>query len=172
MSLMPSVPTSFFMGQQRKDGLRLKVRWRRGLAYADVCLPAAFEGYENVLHGALVFGILDTLIWYAVFMETGKSCMTRKTDMDYFKPVMCGVNYRAYGKLLRVEDRDVWTTAWIENREKERLAQVTALFREPKEIDYGRIAERLDFTGVSPEVKEVFLSAARRYDEAQAGNGR
>ncbi len=169
MSLLPSFKTSFFAGQERSDGLQLKIRYRRGIVYTDITISRKFEGYENVVHGGMLFGILDTLIWYAIFMAIGKSCMTRKTDMDFLKPVMCGVTYRAQAKVERVEDRDIWATAWIEDAQKERYARVTALFREGKGIDYRKILDRLDFTGVPPEVREVYVAAAKRTEELSKG---
>ena len=57
-----------------------------------------------------------------------------------------------------VEGRDVWATAWIEDADKERYAQATALFRESKGVDRERVLSRLDFTGVSPEIREFFSS--------------
>jgi uncharacterized protein (TIGR00369 family) len=159
MSLLPVYQKSFFMGQQRPDGLQLEMRYRKGLVYSDINVSSAFQGYEGVVHGGIEFGILDVLMWYVIFLETRKICMTRKTDMDFLKPVLCGTPYRARAELLRVEDRDVWARGWIENREKETCAQVTALFREAKNAasGYKDLVERMDFTGVSPEMKRMIL---------------
>ncbi len=161
MSLLPVSRKSFFTGVERPDGLGLQMHFRRGLVYTDIVVARAFEGYENTVHGGMIFGILDTIMWYAIIMATKKICMTRKTDMDFFKPMKCNTQYRGEGKLLRVEGRDVWATAWIDDAEKERCAQVTALFREPKRLDRERLLSRLDFTGVSPEIRELFLLGTR-----------
>lgn len=161
MSLLPVYKNSFFVSQQRLDGMRLKMRYGRGLVYTDMSIGSAFEGYEDVVHGGMLFGVLDVIMWYAIFLETGKICMTRKTDMDFLKPVMCDTPYRAQGKLLRIEDRDVWATAWIEDGQKERCAQVSALFREAKSIDYERFMASFDFAGVSAPMRERFMSAVR-----------
>jgi acyl-coenzyme A thioesterase PaaI-like protein len=158
MSLLPGYRKSFFMGQQRPDGLRLKMKYRKGLVYTDVNVSDAFQGYEGVVHGGMLFGILDVLMWYAIFIEERKVCMTRKTDMDFFKPVLCDKPYRAQGKLLRVEDRDVWATGWIEGGDREKCAQVTALFREAKGVAYQDVVNRMDFTDVSLEVRKLLLS--------------
>ena len=158
MSLLPVYQKSFFTSQYRTDGLGLKIRYRRGLVFTDMTVSNAFEGYEEVVHGGMLFGILDVLMWYAIFMESKKICMTRKTDMDFLKPVLCGHSYRAAGQLLRVEDRDVWATGWIEDAGKERCAQATALFREAKGIDYGDFVRRFDFAGISPEIRDFILS--------------
>jgi acyl-coenzyme A thioesterase PaaI-like protein len=162
MSLLPAYKNSFFTSQRRLDGMRLQMRHRRGLVYTDMSIGNSFEGYEDVVQGGMLFGVLDVIMWYAIFLETGKICMTRKTDMDFLKPVVCDTPYRAQGKLLRIEDRDVWATAWVEDGQKERYAQVSALFREARSIDYERFIASFDFSGVSAPMRQRFISAARR----------
>ena len=39
--------------------------------------------------------------------------MTRKTEMEFLKPVLCNTLYRAEGKLIRVEEKDVLVSAWV-----------------------------------------------------------
>lgn len=162
MEVLPVYRASFFVNQQRKDGLRLKMLYDNNMVYCNMNIDTRFEGYHGVVHGGILFGILDVIIWYAIFMETKKICMTRKTDMDFFKPVLSNVPYKACGKLLRVEERDYWATAWIEDHDGDRCGQVTALFRESKNLDYNDFVKNLEFTGTSPEMKEFFLSVAKQ----------
>ena len=159
MSLLPFDRESFFTGKNWPDGPPLRLHFDEGRVYADITLDRNFEGYENVVFGGMLFGILDVIMWYSIVMGTRKICMTRKTDMEFLKPVMCGITYRAEGELLRVEERDVWATAWIRDKAGERYAQATALFRQAKGVDNARSVSRFDFSGVSPEIKEIFLSA-------------
>jgi acyl-coenzyme A thioesterase PaaI-like protein len=156
VSLLPVYRKSFFSSPERSDGLGLSFRYRRGVVYTDMTIATQFEGYDDLVHGGMLFGILDVIMWYAIFLGTKKICMTRKTDMEFLKPVACGVTYRAQGKLARVEDRDVWATAWIEDGQKERYAQASALFREAKHLDYDRFLNNLNFTGVSPAIRKLF----------------
>ena len=159
MSVLPVYGKSFFSSLDRSDGLGLALRYRRGLVYTDMTIGTTFEGYDDVVHGGILFGILDVIMWYAIFLGTKKICMTRKTDMEFLKPVQCDATYRAQGKLVRVEDRDVWATAWIEDTQKERYAQASALFREAKHLDYDRFIGNFNFTGVSPEIRKLIMSA-------------
>lgn len=162
MEVLPVYRASFFVNQQREDGLRLRILYDNDLVYCNMTIDRRFEGYDGVVHGGMLFGILDVIIWYAILMETKKICMTRKTDMDFFKPVLTNTTYKACGRLLRVEERDYWATAWIEDQGGERCAQVTALFRESKNIDYDDFVKNLEFRDTSPEMKEFFLSVARQ----------
>jgi uncharacterized protein (TIGR00369 family) len=106
MEVLPVYRASFFVNQRRKDGLRLKMLYDNNMVYCNMNIDTRFEGYHGVVHGGILFGILDVIIWYTIFMETKKICMTRKTDMDFFKPVLSNVTYKACGKLLRDEERD------------------------------------------------------------------
>jgi len=162
MSLLPVYKSSFFVSPHRPDGLRLKMTYANGLVSTDMSIGTGFEGYEDVVHGGMLFGVLDVIMWYAIFLESGKVCMTRKTDMDFLKPVMCDTSYRAAGRLLSIEERDVWAEGWIDDKSGERCAQVKALFREAKIIDYKRFMASFDFTGVSDPIKERFISLGRR----------
>jgi acyl-coenzyme A thioesterase PaaI-like protein len=155
MSLLPAFKQPF-AGLERSEQQKIRVHLRHDTVCTDIVVGRAYEGYENVAFGGMVFGILDVLMWYAIFMSTKKVCMTRKTDMDFLRPVICGRPYHGQGKLLRVEERDVWATAWIEDANHERCAEATALFREAKALEYDRFVDRFDFTDVSPEIKEFF----------------
>ena len=157
MTRLPAYRKSFFTGQDRTDGLRLELHYTSGLVYSDIIVGRAFEGYENVVHGGMLFGVLDVIMWYTILIATKKTCMTRKTEVEFLKPVVCEAPYRAQGRFLRSEGRDFWVSSWIEDAEKERCVDVVALFREPKEIDRERLLGKLDFTGVSAEIRELFL---------------
>ena len=156
--VLPVYKDSFFCGLTREDGLKLKMMYKPGLVYCDVNLDNRFEGYTDVLHGGMIFGILDVIIWYAIFMETKKIGMTRKTEMEFLKPVMCGSPYIAKGRFLRIEDRDIFATAWMEDNQGDVYAKVDALFREGKDLSLHHFINKFDFSCADPEIKAYFLS--------------
>jgi len=162
VSRLPVGHTSIFTGKSRKDGLQLNVEYEDHLVFADMNIPNGFQGLSNMVHGGFLFGILDTLIWYVIIMETRKITMTRKTDMDFLKPVRCNAPYRALAKLERVEDRDIWATAWIEDNDKECYCRLTGLFREGKIINHARLFSHLDYSDVTPEIKDFFVSLGKK----------
>jgi len=156
--ILPVYKDSFFCGFNRKDGLQLKMVYEKGLVYCEVNIDNRFEGYTDVLHGGIIFGILDVIIWYAIFMETKKICMTRKTETEFFKPVLCGTPYLAKGQFLRIEGKDVHATAWIEDKNSEVYASVYALFREARNISYDDFINKFDFSRTTPSIKKHFMS--------------
>lgn len=158
MSILPVYATSFFASEKRPDGMQLVIRYEDGVIYTNVNLDGRFEGYKGVLHGGMVFGILDVLLWYSILMETRKICMTRKTEMEFLKPVLCNTPYRAEARVIAVEERDIIAFAWIQDEHGEHCAEVKAIFREAKGIDMAQLVESFDFSKSTPDMKEFFYS--------------
>lgn len=158
MEIMPVYKQSFFCRPDREDGMRLNVIYEDHTVYCDMVVDNRFEGYHDVVHGGMLFGILDVLMWHIIFMETKKVGMTRKTEMEFFKPVMCNEQYKAIGKFDRVVGRDIYASAWIEDSEGECYARVTALFKEGKNLSAPDFLKNLDFSNTTPEIKEYFMS--------------
>jgi uncharacterized protein (TIGR00369 family) len=158
---LPAYGQSFFLSPKRKDGLQLTMMYEDSCVYTDFFVDRRFEGYTNVVHGGMIFGVLDVILWYVILMETKKMAMTRKVEMEFFKPIMCGAHYRARGKFIRIEKKDIHASAWVEDEHGEVYSRVNAIFREAKEIDMAAILERLDFSITAPELKEFFLSLAK-----------
>ena len=165
--ILPVYKDSFFVSPKREDGLKLDMFYEDHVVYTDMRVDTRFEGYEDVVHGAMAFGVMDVIIWYVIFMETQKICMTRTTDMEFLKPVMCNATYRAKGRVDRVEDRDFHASAWIEDVSGEVCARVSVLFREAKGLDYADFVSKLDFTRCEDGVKEHFHAAVKALREGQ-----
>lgn len=158
MNVLPIYRQSFFVSPDREDGLKLNMMYDNHAVYCDMVVDNRFEGYRDLVHGGMLYGILDVIIWYVIFMETKKVGMTRRTEMEYFKPVLCNIPYRAIGKFDRIEDRDIYATAWIEDRNGECYARVNALFKEGKDLSATDFLNNLDFRFTPPEIKAHFFS--------------
>jgi uncharacterized protein (TIGR00369 family) len=157
---LPAYGQSFFLSPARKDGLQLTMMYEDSCVYTDFFVDSRFEGYTNVVHGGMIFGVLDVILWYIILMETKKIAMTRKVEMEFFKPIMCGTHYKARGKFIKIDKKDIHASAWVEDEDGEVYARVNAIFREGKETDMAAILERLDFSATAPELKDFFLSLA------------
>ncbi|MBP1747851.1 MAG: putative Thioesterase superfamily protein [Deltaproteobacteria bacterium] len=155
---LPAFRRSFFVSPKRKDGLQLQMFYQDGMVYCDLFVDNRFEGYAEVLHGGMIFGVLDVIIWYVIFMRIKKIAMTRKVDMEFLRPVMCNSSYRAKGELTKIEDKNIFATAWVEDASGEVYARVNAIFREGKSSDAAAFIDRLDFSETAPAIKDYFLS--------------
>ncbi len=155
---LPAYKKSFFLSPERPDGLQLQIFHEDGIVYSDLFIDNRFEGYAEVLHGGMIFGILDVIVWYAIVMRTKIVAMTRKAEMEFFKPIMCSTPYRAKAEMLRIEDRDIISTAWIEDSAGEVYARLNAVFREARGLAMDAFIDRFDFSTTTPAIKEYFLS--------------
>jgi acyl-coenzyme A thioesterase PaaI-like protein len=149
------------MGSERKDGLQLEMTYENGCVFTDFVVDNRFEGYKDVVHGGMTFGVLDTILWSIIFMETKKLAMTKKVEMEFIKPLLCNTHYCAKSRLLSVEEKDIRATAWIEDAQGEVYARVDAVFREGKGMNPASLVKRYDFSAVPQAIKDHFLSAAK-----------
>lgn len=155
---LPAYKRSFFLSPEREDGLQLQMHYENGIVYSDLFVDNRFEGYAEVLHGGMIFGVLDVIIWYVIFMRTKKIAMTRKVEMEFFKPVMCNSLYRAKGDLVKIEEKNIFATAWVEDTAGEIYARVNATFREGKDFDVAAFIDRFDFSTTTPDIRDYFQS--------------
>lgn len=155
---LPAYKYSFFCGTERPDGLQLAMTYEDHMVVCDLLVDNRFDGYTNVVHGGMIFGIMDVMLWYVIFMETKKICMTRRTEAEFLKPVLCNTLYKAKAQFRRISDGDVHASAWIENESGEMCAKIDALFRESKDIRLHSLEEDFDFSTTTPEIKKHFLS--------------
>ena len=165
---LPAYRDSFFCSPDRPDGIQLAMTYEDRSVLCDMFVDNRFEGYTNVVHGGMVFGILDVMIWYAIFMETKKICMTRRTDSEFLKPVMCNEVYKAKARFRSMKGRDVLASAWVENKDGDVCAKVEAVFREARDIPPRAFMDKFDFSYAAPEITAHFLS---RLDEAPEEGG-
>jgi hypothetical protein len=52
----------------------------------------------------------------------------------------------------------VIVSAWVQDAEGERYAEVNGIFREAKGLDIAEFVDSFDFTDSSPEIREFFYS--------------
>ena len=158
MSILPVYMDSFFASKERPDGMGLTIQHENGIVYTNMLVDRRFEGYKGVVHGGMVFGILDVIMWYTILMNTRKICMTRRTEMEFVKPVLCDVTYRAEARLVGIEEKDVIASAWIHDGQGEHYAEVNGIFREAKGLDVEEFVNSFDFNESSARIKEFFYS--------------
>jgi uncharacterized protein (TIGR00369 family) len=158
---LPAYKRSFFLSPERSDGLQLTMMYEDSRVYTDLFVDRRFEGYMNVVHGGMIFGVLDVILWYIILLETRKMAMTRKVEMEFLKPIACNTHYKAQGKFIKIDEKDIHASAWVEDENGEVYARVNAVFREGKKIDLQGVADRMELDTAAPELKEFFLSLGR-----------
>ena len=170
MGVLPIYKRSLFCSPNRADGLGLTMTYENGLVQCRVLVDNRFEGYEDVIHGGILTGILDTMIWYSILLDGRRICMTRNIDIDFFKPVLCNRPYGAKSRFLGVEGKDVHAEGWIEDENGEVCTRLTGMFREAKDVPLSTIVNRFDFSRAAPEIKD-YLFALVEEQERRADKG-
>ncbi len=160
MSLLPCYKDCFFCGPHG-DGLRMLIQFKEGTVFSDFALDAKFQGYDKVAHGGIVTGILDEVMWWTIFVVAGKISVTRKMDTEFIRPVYCATAYRVKAKLLEQRHGNIYVSGAIEDNHGKVAAKGNGLFRPARHIMPGELAAKLDFSHVSPEMKESLLVALK-----------
>jgi acyl-coenzyme A thioesterase PaaI-like protein len=112
-----------------------------------------------MLHGGIITGILDEVMWWTLFMETKKICATWKIEVEFKSPVVCGKAYHASGHLLpATHNADYLAAGTIEDESGKTCAAGNASFRIMRGVTLEDLMEQLDFRGVPPEMQSLFQS--------------
>lgn len=157
MSRLPCYKECFFCGPEG-DGLKMKIELADGVVSCDFAVAAKFQGWDDVAHAGIVTGIMDEVMWWTIFAETRKLTLTRKLETEFLRPVYCGKPYRVQGKLVRQEHGNIHVEATIAGEDGKAAARGIGLFRVARNIGSSEFATKLDFSHVSPEMKEMLLS--------------
>jgi uncharacterized protein (TIGR00369 family) len=120
----------FGCGPANHHGLHLEFFLaQNGAVVSSPVIAAAFDGHPGNLHGGIIATLLDEAMSKAV-RASGKASMTRKMEVEYLRPVPSGVSIRIEGRVVRKEDRKLWTEARILDGEDKLLAHAKGLFIE------------------------------------------
>jgi acyl-coenzyme A thioesterase PaaI-like protein len=157
MEIFPSQKDSFFISQERSDGLKLKVMWDDDRVYADLRLGERFSSEADSSSSSILLGIMDVMMWCAILVATGKIGVTRKINAHFIKPVTGDEPIRASGHYINIDERDIHVMAYIKDDSGDLCATADAVFRENK-VSVDQAIKRIDFTGTSSRVQMLFQS--------------
>lgn len=115
-----------------------------------------FQGYVGMLHGGIVTGILDEVMWWTLFMEERVVCATSKIEVHFKRPVLCGNSYVASGSLLKVTGRTYQMSGRIEDEKGYECARSAGSFRKIEKYTLDDVVKHLDFRGVPPDIRSLF----------------
>ncbi len=160
MGLLPGYKKCFFCGPAT-GGLALELQYADGAAFCEFTADERFQGYDGMLHGGIVTGILDEVMWWTLFMETGMLAATWKIDVEFRRPILCRNEYRVSGNLVGPVRAAHHLAARIEDASGKTCAAAKGFFRRNKGITLEDLAGHLDFRGVPQEIRSLFHSSDR-----------
>ncbi len=153
--LLPGYKKCFFCGPAT-GGLALELQHAAGAVFCEFTADQKYQGYDGVMHGGIVSGILDEVMWWALFMETRLITATSKIEVEFRRPIICGEAYRAKGQALRSAHGTYIVSGLIEDAPGRACAKARGFYRKTKGFTIEDITGHLDFRGVSPEVRALF----------------
>jgi uncharacterized protein (TIGR00369 family) len=157
--LLPKYQKCFFCGPAT-GGLGLEILYADEEAVCEFVAHEKFQGYDGMLHGGIVTGVLDEVMWWTLFVTTRVVSATWKIEVEFRRPVNCGTRYRASAHLLGPAPKGYHLSAEIIDEEKRVCARATGLFRKTKGFCLEDVVKVLDFRGVSPHTRSLFRHTA------------
>lgn len=158
MSRLPGYEGCLFCGPEHPEGLHLQMYYRDGTVVADLSVRNFFQGYGNLVHGGIIAGLLDEVMWWAVTLQTRQLSMTRKAETEYLHAVRCEMPYTVKGRLLEAKHNTFFAAAAIEDPSGRAVSRGSSVFRPVKTISIAEFQKKLDLTRVSPDMRGIFCS--------------
>lgn len=84
---LPSSRGCFICGKDNPIGLKVAFTQTPSGAQATVHPGKEFSGFEGVLQGGVVAGLMDDAMWYAIYAQSGIVTMTAELTVRYKAPV-------------------------------------------------------------------------------------
>jgi len=159
---LPRTKQCFFCGRTT-NGLCLELQYLDGGTLCQFTPPEVFQGFGGILHGGIITGILDEVMFWAVLMETQKICVTVKIETVFKRPIFCGRTYRASGRLLHTPyDTDYFAQGTITDESGKNCATGKASFHIMRGMTIEDMQKDLIFTGISREMRSLFYAPKNR----------
>jgi uncharacterized protein (TIGR00369 family) len=119
----------FGCGSQNPIGLQLKFALSpNGKSYAcEFELGSSFVGPPGHAHGGIIATILDEAMGKANKLK-GKVALTRRIEVDYFRPVPLGQPLVVEGRVLRMTGRALYNIGELRNAKGHILARSRGKF--------------------------------------------
>jgi len=146
----------FACGELSEHGLHLDLHVEGETCWTELELSAAFQGWEEIVHGGIVATILDEVMAWAL-ASTDAWGVTARMTVEFRRPVRVGTRVRAEGWLVERRRRllataarlvDAETGTELATAEGTYVAAPEARKRELKErYGYGRPPSRRDAPG-------------------------
>jgi len=97
-------------------------------AKASGKIPEHFKGFSEIAHGGSVAGILDDVMWWAIYFSHDACTLTGELKVRYLKPVPVETPIIVHGWVKESRGRLYKTAASLYLKDGEELAKAEATF--------------------------------------------
>lgn len=117
-----------------KDGLHVRFAGNADEVRADVQIDALYQGFDGLVHGGILAGIVDDAMWHAIHQQHGDFPVTAELTIRYHKPARIAEPLTVVGRLVSYRRRLMVAEAVIENHQGETVVSAEGRFMPiPKE---------------------------------------
>lgn len=162
MSVLPWNRASFYTSQDREDGLKIKIMHDAGSVYSNIVIDPRYNDYSGYADRDLIFGIIDEVIWYVIIIQLKKISVTKKVSVEFYEPLQCNVPYRVEAKVEKTEGKDVFVTAWAQDKEGKQYIKLKGIFSAISNTPIQDFLKNFDYRDCSDEIKEFFHSLGKK----------
>jgi uncharacterized protein (TIGR00369 family) len=117
----------FACGSLNEHGLQLDLHLGDGRSWAELELPARFEGWAGIAHGGILATLLDEVMAWALVARDNWG-VTARLAVDFRRPVPIGQSIRAEGWIVRSRRRLVDTAGHVVDSDGTILARAQAVY--------------------------------------------
>ena len=134
----------FACGQLNVQGLRLVLHAAGDRCWAELSIPATFQGWEGITHGGVVSAILDEVMAWSL-IGADRLGFTARLEVDFRRPVPIETPIRAEGWIEERRRRRFDTRATLKNSATDEvLAEARAIYLGAAVGQEAALRERYD----------------------------
>jgi len=127
--LPPEYRECFVCGEDNERGVQLLDIRREGDIVRATFNPQAFQqGFPGVMHGGIVFAVLDEAMAYACVLVGGRWAATAKTEVRFRKATPIDEPLRLEGGITKGDGRRFSTWSKLYRADGSLTAEATGLF--------------------------------------------
>ncbi|UCC66585.1 MAG: PaaI family thioesterase [Deltaproteobacteria bacterium] len=104
MEKIPSYKPCFFCGKENPYGLQLNLFAEGEEIRSEFQVAERYCGLQGFIHGAILFGVLDEVMWWAASWQQSSACLTVEMTVRYRRPAPIDRRYQASARVA--EDRN------------------------------------------------------------------
>jgi acyl-coenzyme A thioesterase PaaI-like protein len=119
----------FVCGENNEFGIQLLDIRREGDVVRAAFMPKSYQqGFPNVMHGGIVFAVLDEVMAYACVLLAGKWAATAKTEVRFRKATPVDQELQLEGGITKGDGRRFSTWSKLLLADGTVMAEATGLF--------------------------------------------
>ena len=122
----------FFCGRDNESGLKLIFYHddEAGEVFTDYTPESQFCGQGEVFHGGMQMGLLDEVMWWAGYVETGiKEAVTVTASFRFLRPVYIGKPIRAACRVKSFDGKTIKLKGRIINPQGQVCTTISGQYR-------------------------------------------